>query len=464
MRDSPTRNDLATFELSTRLRQLLFIFIFFTVLSMQAQHRVKRAYVYDYIPDTPDSVLASRLKAIEGNIPLNFTPDVKKYINFYTISRRNYARRMLNRSFKYFPLFEEYLAKNNMPDELKYLSVVESGLNPNAISHAAAVGLWQFIYWTGKKYNLNSSWYIDDRMDPDMSTQAACDFLSYLHNNFGDWELALAGYNSGPGRVNRAIRSANGQREFLSIYKYLPRETRVYVPKFVAVTYLFNYAEEHNLYPDASEYLPQYDTIHVSQYLHLDTFSDQIKLCSEDLALLNPQIKHGVIPSTARNYPLKIPHEYKDTIAQNRRQIYAEAAKVGQAKFEKMAKNKARSVADRKLLTHKVRSGDVLGIIAERYHVRVSDIKKWNRLRGSMIRVGQKLKIWILTKNKGTSKVKKVTSTKRALKQKTHFVKNGDTLWDISLANKISIEQLKAVNNLSSNTIRSGQTLIIRAE
>lgn len=452
------------------MRQLFSIFIFLTVLSTSAQSEVQERYVYDYIPDVTDSVIASRLKAIEGDIPLNFTPEVKKYINFYTISRRDYARKMLNRSSKYFPLFEKLLAKNKMPDELKYLSVVESGLNPSAVSHAAAVGLWQFIYWTGKKYNLNSSWYIDDRMDPDMATQAACDFLGYLNNYFGDWELALAGYNSGPGRVNRSIRYADGQRDFLSIYKYLPRETKAYVPKFVAVTYVFNYAEEHNLYPDAPEYLLNYDTIHVSQYFHLETFSNQIGMCAEDLALLNPQIKHGAIPATARNYPLKIPIELKEFIVQNRDSIYVESSKIGRLELEKMAKNEIGAVARRERVVHKVRNGDVLGTIAERYHVRVSDIKKWNRLKNSMIRIDQSLKIWVLPKYKNVSKtkrsasIKKEASPKPKLGQKIHFVKKGDSLWGISMANKISIEKLKTLNNLSSNNIKPGQTLIVSTE
>ncbi|MCP4459263.1 MAG: LysM peptidoglycan-binding domain-containing protein [Cytophagales bacterium] len=451
------------------MRSVLYYLIFLTGIAVSAQ-KAAEGFGYDYIPDVADSVIEARLKAIEADIPLHFSPEVKKYINFYTITRRDYARRMLNRSSKYFPLFEEYLAKNNMPDELKYLSVVESGLNPNAVSHAAAVGLWQFIYWTGKKYNLNSSWYIDDRIDPDMSTQSACDFLGFLHGYFGDWELALAGYNSGPGRVNRSIRYADGQRDFRSIYKYLPNETKAYVPKFVAVTYVFNYAEEHNLYPDASEYLPLYDTIHVSQYLHLETFANQANICIEDLELLNPQIKHGAIPSTARNYPLKIPIEFKDSIVVNRQMIYEEASKVGRAELEKMAKNEIGAVAGRERVIHKVRSGDVLGTIAERYHVRVSDIKKWNRLKGSMIRVGQSLKIWVLPKYKNTPKAKTIASKPKSASpkpkpgQKTHFVKKGDSLWGISVANKISIEKLKILNNLSSDNIKPGQTLIVSAE
>ena len=460
---------MSSIDLPSQMKPSLYILVFFATVTAHAQVGGK-SYVYDYIPDVSDSVIEARLKAIEGEIPLHFNAEVKKYINFYTVTRRDYARRMLNRSSKYFPLFEEYLEKNDMPDELKYLSVVESGLNANAVSHAAAVGLWQFIYWTGRAYNLNSSWYIDDRMDPDLSTQAACEFLSYLNDYFGDWELALAGYNSGPGRVNRSIRYADGQRNFASIYKYLPNETKAYVPKFVAVTYVFNYAEEHNLYPDASEFLPKYDTIHVSQYLHLETLSDQIGLCIEDLEALNPQIKHGAIPSTAKNYPLKIPIEYKDLVVQNRIELYDSASRVGQVELEKMAKNEIGAVTGRDQVLYTVKSGDVLGVIAERYHVRVSDLKKWNRLKGSMIRVGQKLKIWVLPKYKNAPKTQRIVAKAKTqpltpkLGQKTHFVKNGDTLWDISLANKISIEKLKKMNNLSTNNIKPGQTLIVSAE
>jgi membrane-bound lytic murein transglycosylase D len=422
---------------------------------------------YDYIPDVPDSTIVERLAALNAEIPLRFTPEVKKYIQYYTITRRRYVKTWLNRAQKYFPIFEEHLRAHGLPEELKYLSIVESGLNPKAISSAAAVGLWQFIYYTGKKYDLQSNWYYDDRMDPDKATQAACNFLKYLYGYFGDWELALAGYNSGPGRVNRAIRYADDQRDFLAIYEYLPRETRAYVPKFVAVTYLFEYAEEHNLFPDAPEYLPDYDTIHISQYLHLPTFSESVGICMEDLEALNPQIKHGALPATARNYPLKIPSDIKENFLIKRDSILEVAGNVARTEIERMANNEVGAVAGRERVLYKVKSGDVLGLIAQRYGVRVSDIKRWNRLSGTMIRVGQTLKIWVKPNSKPSAPARPAvaqTTTAPRTGQLIHKVQPGDTLWDISRSHNISIEEIKLMNNMSGDAINPGQTLILGAE
>ena len=425
---------------------------------------------YEYIPDVPDSVIEARLKSIEADIPLHYSEAVKQHIQFYTVRRRDYARRMLNRSTKYFPIFEEYLARYEMPDELKYLSIVESGLHPNAVSHAAAVGLWQFIYSTGKTYGLKSDWYTDDRMNPEKATEAACQFLGFLHNYFDDWELALAGYNSGAGRVNRSIRYADGKRDFRAIYQYLPRETRGYLPKFIAVAYVFNFAEEHNIYPDASEYLPEYDTIQVSQYFHLETFADQVGVCMEDLEKINPQIKHGALSAASNKYPLRIPLEAKEVLVANRKAIYDTSSSVDRVAIEKMAKNEVGAVAGREKVVYKVKSGDVLGTIASRYHVRVSDIKKWNRLSGSMIRIGQPLKVWVKPQHKkpasSQSLAKKSTppAPKPKPGQKTHEVQSGDTLWDISVAHDISIEKIKSLNRLTNDRLKPGQTLIVSSE
>lgn len=451
------------------MRCLITLFLLGGLFGLQSFAQDDDPFGYDYIPDVPDSVIEARLKSIEGDIPLHFNEAVKSHIQFYTIRRRDYARKMLNRSTKYFPIYEKYLAERNMPDQLKYLSIVESGLHPNAVSHAAAVGLWQFIYWTGKKYGLESNWYVDDRMDPELSTIAACKFLNYLYGYFGDWELALAGYNSGPGRVNRAIRYADGQRNFWSIYNHLPKETRAYVPKLVAVIYVFNFAEEHNLYPDQPEYLPEYDTIQVSQYLHMDTFNGLAGICDEEMELLNPQIKHAALPATSKNYGLRIPSDIKEMIELSRGDFLDSAGLVARAEIEKQARNEVGAVAGRERVVYKVKSGDVLGSIAQRHRVRVSDIKKWNRLSGSMIRVGQTLKIWVKPGFKAPAKTKvlvKKASPPPVIKpgQKTHQVKNGDTLWDISVAHNISIEKIKTLNNLSGDGIKPGQTLIVSSE
>ncbi len=447
------------------MRQYFFILLAISGTWVIAQDTPD--YGYDYIPDVPDSVIEARLKSMPTTIPMEYTDEVRRHIQLYTVTKRDYARKVLNRSTQYFPLFEKYLAAYGLPDELKYLSVVESGLAPKAVSHAAAVGLWQFIYTTGKAYGLESNWYYDDRIDPEKSTEAACRFLSYLHNYFGDWELALAAYNSGAGRVNRAIRYADGKRNFWSIYKYLPNETKAYVPKFVAVAYVFTYAKEHNLYPDNPQYMMEYDTLHVSSFLHLETFAEQANLCMEDLELLNPQIKHAALPATAKKYPLRIPADLKDQIVLNRAFLLDTASKVARAEIEKMATNEVGAVAGRDRLDYKVKSGDVLGSIATRYNVRVSDIKQWNRLSSDMIRAGQVLKIWVRPGTPASAPTKTLASNQPKqgpqlfAGQKTHYVVAGDTLWDISKTHNISIEEIKALNNLSDDGIKPGQTLIV---
>jgi membrane-bound lytic murein transglycosylase D len=447
------------------MRQYFFILLAISGAWVLAQESPE--YGYDYIPDVPDSVIEARLKAMSTTIPMVYTDEVRRHIQLYTVTKRDYARKVLNRSSQYFPLFEKYLAAYGLPDELKYLAVVESGLAPKAVSHAAAVGLWQFIYTTGKAYGLESNWYYDDRIDPEKSTEAACRFLNYLYNYFGDWELALAAYNSGAGRVNRAIRYADGKRNFWSIYKYLPNETKAYVPKFVAVAYVFTYAEEHNLYPDNPHYMMEYDTLHVSSFFHLETFAEQANLCMEDLEQLNPQIKHAALPATAKQYPLRIPADLKEQIVQNRAFLMDTASKVARAEMEKLATNEVGAVAGRERLDYKVRSGDVLGSIASRYNVRVSDIKQWNRLSSDMIRAGQVLKIWVRPGTPAAASSKSLASNQPKQSpqllagQKTHYVVAGDTLWDISKTHNISIEEIKALNNLSDDSIKPGQTLIV---
>ena len=446
----------------------LILSLVFVGIVISASAQWDEAYGYEFIPDVPDSVIESRLGLIEDQIALEFTETVKQHIQFYTVTRRDYARKMLNRSSMYFPLFERKLAEHGLPDQLKYLSIVESGLNSEAMSHAAAVGLWQFIYSTGKIYGLESDWYIDDRMDPEMATEAACRYLKYLFNYFNDWELALAGYNSGPGRVNRAIRYAGGLRNFWDIYNYLPNETKAYVPKFVAVTYVFNFAEEHNLFADEPLYWPEYDTIQVSQYLHLETFMSEAGICAEDMERLNPQIKHAAIPERARNYPVRIPADMKEAIEADRLFLFDTAGSVAKAEIERMAAAEVGAVAGRNKVVHTVRSGDVLGSIAERYDVRVSDIKRWNRMSSDLIRIGQNLSIWLLPNQTVPSASYSSTTTRSSTPpvtprpgQKVHFVQEGDTLWDISVAHNVSIENIKSWNNLTSDCIRPGQTLIV---
>ncbi len=430
---------------------------------------------YDYYPDLSYDLIEDRLSCIESTVPLNFNEKVQSFIEYFTIRDRDYTRQILKRKDIYFPIFEEELAKRGLPDELKYLSIVESGLNPNAISRVGAAGLWQFMPYTGNSFKLHQDWYIDERMDPVESTVAACKFLSQLYSMFGDWELALAAYNCGPGNVRRAIRRSGYKKTFWEIYRYLPRETRSYVPQYVAIIYTLKYAAENNLVVPDPGYLPEYDTVLVSQYFHLETFCDQLNLCMDDLLKLNPHIKRGALPENVKNFPLRVPTDMKEAIVLNRSFLYDTASKVGKERLEYLARNTPGSTYGRERIVYRVRSGDVLGKIAERYHVRVSDLRKWNNINGSMIRVGQRLNIWVLPSyNNNTRHL--YASNKPAVQTpstppaevkngKFYQVQPGDTLWDISrMFEDLTITKLKQLNNLTSNRIKPGQRLLVGSD
>lgn len=431
----------------------------------------------EIIPDNTYDEIADRMTCIENEVPLHFNERVSAFIDYFAIKDRNYTRDIIRKKELYFPIFSEALARHNMPDELKYLSIVESGLRPNAISRANAVGLWQFISSTGKMYGLQSDWYVDERMDPYEATDAACRHLKDLYRMFDSWELALAAYNCGPGNVRKAIRRSGYKKEFWEIYKYLPRETRSYVPQFVAITYLFNHLDEHGFMEKPEHFYPEMDTILISQYFHVETFCNQIGLCLDDILLWNPQIKRGALPEGTRNFALQIPVEWKDSIVNNRLALYDTASKVGKEHLEYLARNTPGSTYGRERIYYRVKSGDVLGKIANQYGVRVSDIRTWNRLSGNLIRVGQRLSIWVLptysssTKDLYTSSTTTVTkpistqinqsATNMNPSGRLYTVKTGDSLWSISKDNNTTIEKLKQVNKLASNMIQPGQSLVI---
>ena len=441
-----------------------------SVVSQEIQLQEVESEV-DIYPDNTYDEVADRMSCIENVVPLNFNERVMAFVQYFSVKNREYTSDIIKKKELYFPIFSETLAKYNMPDELKYLSIVESGLRPNAISRANAVGLWQFISSTGKMYGLHSNWYLDDRMDPYEATDAACRHLQDLYDMFDSWELALAAYNCGPGNVRKAIRRSGYKRDFWDIYRYLPRETRSYVPQFVAITYLFNHLEEHGFSDVPEHFYPKFDTILISQYFHLETFCEQSGLCLDDMLLWNPQIKRGALPEGTKDFALRIPEDWKDTIVNNRVALYDTASKVGKKHLEYLARNTPGSTYGRTRVYYKVRSGDVLGKIARQYGVRVSDIRSWNRLRGNLIRIGQNLSIWVLptynskTKNLYTAKntPPKAEKTKAISRSggQVYTVKYGDSLWSISRNTNTTIEKLKKANKLASNTIQPGQSLVI---
>jgi membrane-bound lytic murein transglycosylase D len=420
---------------------------------------------FEYIPaeETPELV-ADRLACLQQTIPLPYNSNIHGFINFFTIRNREYTRLMLRRKDQFFPLFEKYLAQYGLPEELKYLSIIESGLNPRAVSRASAVGLWQFMPYTGRYFGLRSDWYFDDRMDPERSTEAACKYLLQLHNMFHNWELALAAYNSGPGTVRRAIRRSGYKKTFWEIYNYLPRETRSYVPQYVAIIYAMNYAEEHNMVETALEQTIPHDTLVVKKFLHLDTFAKLTGTCTEEILLLNPSIRHNAIPETGKAYVLKVPKPAKEQLEKYRIAILDSASKTGRRQVELLAKTATGNTTGRELIVYLVKSGDVLGSIAQRYHVRIDDLRGWNNLHGNIIRSGQRLNIWVLPSQKVTQQPTAAASaiTSTVSNTKTYIVQPGDTLWDISRKFEgITIEKIKSLNNLKTNRLEPGMKLII---
>ena len=421
---------------------------------------------FDYIPaeETPELV-ADRLGCIQQTIPLAYNSNIHGFINFFTIRNREYTRLMLRRKDLYFPLFEKYLAQYNLPQELKYLSIIESGLNPRAVSRASAVGLWQFMSFTGRYFGLKNDWYFDDRMDPEKSTEAACQYLSQLYGMFHNWELTLAAYNSGPGTVKRAIRRSGYKKTFWEIYNYLPRETRSYVPQFVAIIYAMNYADEHNMIETALEEAIPHDTIHVKQYLHLDTFAKLTGTCTEEILQLNPAVRHNAIPGNGKVYVLRVPKTAKVELEKYRITILDSASKTGRKEIEILAKTEIGNTAGRELIVYRVKYGDVLGSIAQRHHVRIDDLRKWNNLHSNIIRSGQKLNIWVLVSQKVSQTNFPVSPTSTipvSVSDKTYVVQPGDTLWDISKKFQgLTIEKIQELNHLKTNKLQPGMKLIV---
>ena len=417
----------------------------------------------EYIPaEESAELIADRLQCVQQKIPLDYNDKVAAFINYFTIRDREYMRMVLRRKDVYFPLFEKYLAQYKLPQELKYLSIIESGLNPRAVSRARAVGLWQFMAGTGRYMGLHHDWYIDERMDPEKSTDAACRYLIMLHSIFKDWPLALAAYNSGPGTVLKAIRRSGYKRSFWDIYPFLPRETRAYVPQFIAIIYAVNYAELHNLAESSREELPAYDTLMTRQFLHFETFANLTGTCLEDYQKLNPSIQRNAVPD-GKSYVIKVPVLAKQKLEQNRYALLDSASKLGKKQFDLSAPTVFSSTYGREMIAYQVRPGDALGTIAQRHHVRIDDVKNWNNLSSNLIHPGRVLNIWVLPPMKVTGSISYSPPAPVPPADATlYIVQPGDTLWDISRKFQgLTIEKIKTLNNLKTNKLKPGQKLIV---
>ncbi len=410
----------------------------------------------------PDSVYIDRLQSIESPLEFPFNSKIKAYIELYTQKKREQVEIMLGLSEYYFPMFEEALDAAGLPLELKYLPIIESALNPRAFSRAGASGLWQFMYGTGKMYGLRVDSYVDDRRDPVKSTQAAVKYLKDLYKQYGDWYLVIAAYNCGPGNVNKAIYRTGGKRDFWQIYYRLPRETRGYVPAFIAAAYTMTYHNEHLISPKAADIVMSTDTIMISDPLHFKQVSEVTGVSIDQLRSLNPQYRLDIIPAQKKTYALTIPAKiteefitFEDSIFSYQREKYFAS--------DRLIVNPANSYhtpsapKNKSKVYYTVKSGDAVGLIADWFDVYSSDLRYWNNIRRNLIRAGQKLVVYVPENKVGH--YKQINSMSYAQKQAL----SGKVVPGKSLAsNTRSTTSDTGVDNSSNYeyyTVRSGDNL-----
>ena len=414
-----------------------------------------------YYPELSTDTLKARLKRLNARTPFNveYNKSLESVIKNYLKHRRSSLERLMGLSHFYFPMFEQEFDNYNIPLEMKYLAIVESALKPRARSRVGATGLWQFMYATGKEHDLQVNSYIDDRSDPIKATTAAAQYLGRLYRIFGDWDLALAAYNSGPGNVNKAIRRSGGYRNYWNIRKNLPRETAGYVPAFLATMYIFEFAEEHGFKPErpAFQYI-ETDTVHVKQMISLDHVSETTGIKIEELQFLNPAYKLDIIPKVkGKTYVLRLPREAVGAFVANEDKIYAFA----NAEFNQREKPLPQIFNSDSKIRYRVKNGDYLGKIARKYGVRVSQLKQWNGLRSNNLKIGQRLTIY--PRNHGSSTTSK--SPKKVVNaagKQTYKVKSGDSLWTIAQKfSGVSVQNIKDWNDISGNKLIIGMTLIV---
>ncbi len=437
--------------------------------------------------ELPTELLKQRLVAMNQKTPfeIEYNQGLENIIKSFLKNRKKSFSRLMALSEYYFPIFEDAFAKQNVPLEIKYLAVVESALNPKAVSKMGATGLWQFMYGTGKQYALKIDSYIDERSDPLKATAACSEYMTKMYNIFGDWELVLASYNSGPGNVTKAIRRSGGKTKYWDIRNYLPKETQGYVPAFLATMYLFEYHKEHGINPERAVVKNfETDTVAVKNQMSFKQIADLLDMPQSQIQLLNPSYKMGVVPFyQGEQHFIRLPKDKVATFVSNEDQIYAyvkydsEMKSINSRLAVKYAP-KARPAAAKPAVIengdfefYKVRKGDNLGAIASKYNVSISELKKWNNLKSNSVAIGRSIKI----KSEEEAPVKSgapiVDKKEEAIasadeKEKSavdmdYVVVAGDNLGSIAKKFGTTIAELKELNNLTSNNIGLGKTLII---
>ena len=416
--------------------------------------------------NVPDEVYIERLKKMNSFISLPYNDIVKNYIILYSEKMPTKMAHMLGLCQYYMPIFDETFNKHDLPEELKAMAIIESAMNPLAVSRAGAKGMWQFMYATAKMYGLHIDSFVDERMDPFKAADAAARYLQDAYEIFGDWNLAIASYNCGAGNVNKAIRRSGGKRAFWDIWPYLPRETRGYVPAFVGALYAMTYYKEHGIKPEAIEMPIHVDTFKINKQLHLKQVAELTGAPLEELKNLNPQYRHDIIPGNSKEYILRLPYTYTNAFIEHEDSVYAHKY---DEFFNPTTIKKIQDGADGERIVYVVKNGDYLGRIASRNRCTVAQIKRWNGLKSNNIRVGQRLVIYRggggpSTSSSSSSTAAAAPSSSSSSNQSstptgTYTVKSGDTLSGIATRHGVTVNQLKQWNGLTSNNIRVGQKL-----
>ena len=477
--------------------RICFFLLF--IISLGAQGQEKRVYMPSDDQSAIDSLarieqgiptalmidpllIQQRLKSIEGRIPLVYNVHSHQFVEYFAFKKAAFTQRMLEKRDLYFPLYEKYLKLYNLPDELKYLSLIESGLETKALSNKGAGGLWQFMPYTARgDFGLRVDSFVDERFDPERATEAACKYMRQLYRIFGDWHMVLAAYNTGPGNVKRAIRKC-GANNFWGIYNCLPSQTRNYVPQYIAITYMMNFHWDHQIQAQEwARHMPS-DTVHVNGYLNLNLLSNLSGFSIDTFRVLNPHILSNTIPASHQRIIMRIPSQKYAFFKENRQKILDSAAYFGPRAVGQDSSLLAQPVEQWVKKKHVVRKGENIYEVARRVDVSVFELKRINRLRSNRIRKGKILyyfvKEWVMPKievakldsltNVGeipTAKTAENTAKKSVKvphKTKYYKVKSGDTLSEIADKHPgLTVDKIKKLNRLRSKPIQPGMRLRI---